>query len=61
MQHKEDDPITAQIKNLQRPLGGRRLLSWGLFVIAAVVALLLPVASSEHARSEERRVGKECE
>ena len=49
MQHKEDDPITAQIKNLQRPLGGRRLLSWGLFVIAAVVALLLPVASSEHA------------
>lgn len=49
MQQHSDDRISAEIKRLQRPLGGRRLLSWTLFLIALAVCLLLPVAGSRHA------------
>jgi predicted CXXCH cytochrome family protein len=37
------DPITAEIGELQKPLRGRRPLSWFLFSAALGLALLLPV------------------
>ena len=48
MHQKPDDPISAEIKRLEKPLGGRRTLSWLLFLLGVVVALVLPVAGSEH-------------
>jgi len=37
------DPITAEIGELQKPLKGRRPLSWFLFSALLGLALVLPV------------------
>ncbi len=58
MQQHHDDPIAAEIKRLQRPLGGRRLLSWLLFVSAIGLCLLLPVAGSDHAEDLKALIAK---
>lgn len=44
-----DDPITAEIRRLQRPLWGRRLTSWALFLVGVVGFLVAPVLASLHA------------
>lgn len=44
--HTPDDPVTQEIRRLQRPMGGRRLLSWLLFLGAAVAFLVAPVLAS---------------
>lgn len=45
-QHTPDDPITAEIKSLQKPLSGRRLFSWLFFLLALVLFLLVPATAS---------------
>lgn len=48
MHQKPDDPISAEIERLEKPLGGRRALSWLLFLLATAAFLLLPMAGSGH-------------
>jgi predicted CXXCH cytochrome family protein len=50
--HTPDDPITAEIRGLQRPMAGRRLLSWVLFLVGIVGFLVAPVLASLHGGDE---------
>jgi predicted CXXCH cytochrome family protein len=46
--HPPDDPITKEIRRLQRPMAGRRSMSWLLFIGAVVVFLVAPMLASLH-------------
>ncbi len=41
-----EDPLSQEIRGLQRPLPGRRLVSWLLFLVALTAFLLLPVGAA---------------
>jgi hypothetical protein len=46
MQTTPDDPISKEIAKLQKPIAGRRLLSWIFFLLLLLVFLILPVVAS---------------
>lgn len=46
MQHHSDDSLLNEIDSLQRPLVGRRVLSWLLFMLILVGSLGLPIVAS---------------
>ncbi|MGZ3159241.1 MAG: cytochrome c3 family protein [Burkholderiaceae bacterium] len=46
MKNHPDDAILSQINALQKPLRGRRVLSWALFIVILVVCLAIPIAAS---------------
>lgn len=50
--HTPDDPITAEIRRLQRPMAGRRLMSWLLFLVGFVGFLLAPMFASIYSGDE---------
>jgi len=46
--HTPEDPITLEVRRLQRPMAGRRLLSWLLFLAGGLVFLVAPLLASLH-------------
>lgn len=46
MQSVNDDPISSEIEQLQKPIAGRRLFSWIFFLFSIFAFLIVPVVAS---------------
>lgn len=45
MKNRPDDRLSSEIAQLQKPIAGRRLLSWFLFLLFLIIFLVLPVVA----------------